>query len=173
MSLSLLHNHYITWLRGVACWTCNFIMRECPLLCVSCCIIGKAWIKKNKPPANIALLLQLYSLSHKNKRHLSTRFIPLALIYKMSFCKMFQCCHAIHHHPRTFLFCLIPPSATSSTCSVFSWAAWELGHFVPLCTLFPGGKVQESISCFISKCSNKEELHTSCSPFTCLSILLK
>lgn len=154
-------------------------MRECPLLCVSCCIIGKAWIKKNKPPASIALLLQLYSLSHKNKRHLSTRFIPLALIHKMSFCKMFWCCHAIHHHPRTFFFCLLPRAcpiptySISSTSSVFSWAAWELGHFVPLSIPFSRGKVQESISCFISKCNNKEKLHTSCSPFTRLSILLK
>lgn len=75
-----LHDHYIIRVRGVACWTCNFITRECSSLCLRCCILGKVWIKKNKPPASTALLLRLCSISCTNTRHLSTWFIPLDLI---------------------------------------------------------------------------------------------
>lgn len=75
-SLSLLHAHRIPWLWGMACWTCNFIMRVYPLLCTHCCIIQKAWIKKKKT----SLQLELLCTCNCTFSLIQIRVVPLALI---------------------------------------------------------------------------------------------
>ena len=177
-----LHDHYIRWLRGVACWTRNFIRRECSLLCAHCCVIAKVWIKKNKPPASAARLLQLYSTSRTNKRHLSTTFIPLQLIIVRW--ALARCFGAVVPSVTVPGLCLpptlprallIPTSASSSLqllLRLFLGSSWSLDILSPPAPFFQG-KVWESISCFISNCSDRAEIYIFSSPFAHLGIPLK
>lgn len=151
-----LHNYYIIWLRGVACWTCNFIMRDHSLLCIHCCITGKVWIKKNKPPASTALLLQWYNMSHTNKRHLSTRFIPLGLIIvTWALARGFGAVVPSVTVPRLCFSPtlprghLVPTSAVPSLrlpLSLFLGRGWSLDILSPLTPFFQGEEVGKHFS---------------------------
>lgn len=102
--------------------------------CTHRCLTGKAWIKKNKPAASTALLLQLHSTSHANKRCLSTRFIPLE--FRIVRWAIARCFGAVVPSIAVPQPCPEPTSPqhllspASSSCSVFSWAvagAWTSG----------------------------------------------